>query len=66
MNSGTVVLTDYFGVLQPSKASGTVTFNCPGNGGYGTMSGNIQSNGAVNLTGTLTVKDGSTVTITIS
>ena len=66
MNSGTVVLTDYFGVLQPSKTSGTVTFNCSGNGGSGTMSGNIQSNGTVNLTGILTVKDGSTLTITIS
>lgn len=66
MNSGTVVLTDYFGVLQPSKTSGTVTFNCSGNGGSGTMSGSIQSNGTVNLTGKLTVKDGSTVTITIS
>lgn len=66
MVSDTVILTDYFGVLQPSKRSGTVTFNCSGNGGSGTMSGNIQSNGTVNLTGTLTVKDGSTVTITIS
>lgn len=66
MVSDTVILTDYFGVLQPSKRSGTVTFNCSGNGGSGTMSGNIQSNGTVNLTGRLTVKDGSTVTITIS
>lgn len=66
MVSDTVILTDYFGVLQPSKTSGTVTFNCSGNGGSGTMSGNIQSNGTVNLTGRLTVKDGSTVTITIS
>ena len=66
MVSDTVILTDYFGTLQPSKRSGTVTFNCSGNGGSGTMSGNIQSNGTVNLTGRLTVKDGSTVTITIS
>ena len=65
MASDTVILTDYFGVLQPSKTSGTVKFTCSG-AGEGTMSGNIQSNGTVNLTGKLTVKNGDTITITIS
>ena len=65
MASDTVTLTNYTGGLQPSKTSGTIKFECSGGGGSGSMSGSINS-GYVNITGTLTVKNGSTITITIS
>lgn len=68
MVSDTVTINNYEGQAQ-GKTSGTVVFSCTGGGGSGSISGSIQSNegiGYINLTGTLTVKDGSTVTITIS
>ena len=69
MVSDTVTIKNFIGQVQ-YKTSGTVTFTCSGGGGYGTISGNIQSSGgfdnAINATGTLTVKDGSAITITIS
>ena len=64
MTSGTVIINNYNGAVQ-GKTSGTVKFECSG-AGAGTMSGNIQSNGSINITGSLTVKNGTTVTITIS
>ena len=69
MVSDTVTIKNFIGQVQ-YKTSGTVKCACSGGGGYGTISGNIQSSGgfdnAINATGTLTVKDGSTITITIS
>lgn len=65
MVSDTVIIKDFEGQVQ-GKTSGTVTFSCTGGGGSGSISGSIESNGWVIATGTLTVKDGSTITITIS
>ena len=68
MVSDTVIIKNFNGQVQ-GKTSGTVVFSCTGGGGSGSISGSIQSNegiGYINATGTLTVKDGSTVTITIS
>ena len=69
MVSDTVTINNYKGKVQ-DKTSGTVKFTCSGGGGSGTMSGNIQSKegiGYINITaGSLTVKNGSTITITIS
>ena len=67
MVSDTVTINNFSGIVQ-GKTSGTVTFTCSG-AGAGTMSGNIQlENGTsyVVITGSLTVKNGTTITITIS
>lgn len=67
MVSDTVIIKDYLGQVQ-GKTSGTVTFTCSG-AGEGTMSGNIQLKEGIyliNITGSLTVKNGTTITITIS
>ena len=69
MVSDTVIIKNYEEGHVQGKTSGTVVFSCTGGGGSGTMSGNIQSKegiGYINITGSLTVKNGSTITITIS
>lgn len=67
MASDTVIIKNFIGQVQ-GKTSGTVKFTCSG-ASEETMSGNIQLKEGIyviNITGSLTVKDGSTVTITIS
>ena len=67
MVSDTVIIKNYIGQVQ-GKTSGTVTFTCSG-AGEGTMSGNIQLKEGIyviNITGSLIVKNGTTITITIS
>ena len=67
MVSDTVTINNFSGIVQ-GKTSGTVTFTCSG-AGAGTMSGNIQLEDGINhidITGSLTVKNGTTITITIS
>ena len=70
MVSDTVIIKDYFGQV-PGKTSGTVTFTCSG-ASEETISGNIQLIDSVNMvygidiTDSLTVKNGDTITITIS
>lgn len=66
--SDTVTIKNFIGQVQ-GKTSGTVKFTCSG-ASEGTMSGNIQSSGGfdnvINITDSLTVKNGTTITITIS
>ena len=67
MASDTVTINNFIGNV-PGKTSGTVKFTRSG-AGEGTMSGNIQlieGANVINITGSLTVKNGSTITITIS
>ena len=70
MVSDTVIIKDYFGQV-PGKTSGTVTFTCSG-ASEETISGSIQLIDSVNMvygidiTDSLTVKNGTTITITIS
>lgn len=65
MVSDTVTINNFVGQVQ-GKTSGTLVFSCTGGGGSGSISGSIQSNGWVDAVGTITVKNGTTIIITIS
>ena len=67
MVSDTVIIKNFSGQVQ-GKTSGTVKFTCSG-ASEETMSGNIQLKEGIyviNISGSLTVKNGDTITITIS
>ena len=64
MVSDTVIINNYFGTVQ-GKTSGFVKFLCTGGGGSGSISGSIQSNGMVDATGTITIKNGSGIALDI-
>lgn len=64
MVSDTVIINDYLGTVQ-GKTSGFVKFLCTGGGGSGSISGSIQSNGMVDATGTITIKNGSGIALDI-
>lgn len=64
MVSDTVIINNYLGTVQ-GKTSGFVKFLCTGGGGSGSISGSIQSNGVVDATGTITIKNGSGIVLDI-
>ena len=64
MVSDTVIINNYLGTVQ-GKTSGFVKFLCTGGGGSGSISGSIQSNGMVDATGTITIKNGSGIALDI-
>lgn len=64
MVSDTVIINNYLGTVQ-GKTSGFVKFLCTGGGGSGSISGSIQSNGVVDATGTITIKNGSGIALDI-
>ena len=64
MVSDTVIINNYLGTVQ-GKTSGFVKFLCTGGGGSGSISGSIQSNGMVDATGTITIKNGSVIALDV-
>ena len=64
MVSDTVIINNYLGTVQ-GKTSGFVKFLCTGGGGSGSISGSIQSNGMVDATGTITIKNGSGIALDV-
>ena len=64
MVSDTVIINNYLGTVQ-GKTSGFVKFLCTGGGGSGSISGSIQSNGMVDATGTITIKNGSSIALDV-
>jgi hypothetical protein len=71
LNNSAVTLTNFSGAVTAAstldpKENRQVSITCSGGGGSGSMYGTSGSGGYIQLTGTIIVKDGSTVTISIT